>query len=415
MGKQLLFILFFASLSALGQRNVTLDELQTLLQKNNLALLAETYNVTIAEAAVIQAKIWDQPYLNVELNVINPQKTRGFDVGEKGQKAVAIQQLIYLGGKKRNEVEFARSNGALAQLQLEQLVRNLNFQLTENFYSLYFDRQKVDTLDMEIKTIDTLVGAYKVQVAKGNVPLKDLVRLESLLLSLNNEKNAIQQELVIYQSNLALLTGSTEEFVPSVNALALAKKYATPRYVLDSIVSMASLKNPEYLAATKMMEIQSVYVKWQKSMAVPNLTAGLSYDQRGGAFQNQVNVTLGIPLPLWNRNKGMIKMAEAQRDQSNLNFEYQKVSLKTLIYQAYTLWQHQQQLLSTIGGASTSNLEQVYQGTVINFQKRNIALLEFTDFVESYSQRMIEINDIKKQSVLRALTLNYHSSFDVFN
>jgi cobalt-zinc-cadmium efflux system outer membrane protein len=72
-------------------------------------------------------------------------------------------------------------------------------------------------------------------------------------------------------------------------------------------------------------------------------------------------------------------------------------------------------LLSTIGGASTSNLEQVYQGTVINFQKRNIALLEFTDFVESYGQRMMEINDIQKQSIIQVLTLNYHSSLDVFN
>ena len=42
------------------------------------------------------------------------------------------------------------------------------------------------------------------------------------------------------------------------------------------------------------------------------------------------------------------------------------------------------------------NLDTVYQGVYNNFIKRNISLLEFTDFLESYNESMISINNIKK-------------------
>ena len=63
-------------------------------------LLAEQYNIEASKAAVIQAKIWEQPFFSGEFNAINPQNNRVFDIGAKGQKALAIDQLIYLGGKR---------------------------------------------------------------------------------------------------------------------------------------------------------------------------------------------------------------------------------------------------------------------------------------------------------------------------
>ncbi|MGA1434633.1 MAG: TolC family protein, partial [Candidatus Kapaibacteriota bacterium] len=123
--RQILFLyLSLFTVNCYSQKQLTLKEAEEQLQKNNLLLVAEQYNISASQAAVIQAKIWEQPYLLTELNAINPNDNRVFDIGKQGQKGLAIQQIIYMGGKKKNEINFAKSNVAIAQLEFEQLLRN---------------------------------------------------------------------------------------------------------------------------------------------------------------------------------------------------------------------------------------------------------------------------------------------------
>ena len=51
---------------------------------------------------------------------------------------------------------------------------------------------------------------------------------------------------------------------------------------------------------------------------------------------------------------------------------------------------------------------------VSNFEKRNISLLEFSDFMESYNLNQIQINEIKKAWIISNLTLNFLSNSEIF-
>lgn len=402
------------SLHCFGQKPISINEAELQLQKNNLQLLAQQYSISASQAAVIQAKIWEQPYLSGEFNTINPQDNSVFDIGNAGQKGLAIQQLIYLGGKKKNEISFAKSNVAIAELEFEQLLRNLKYQLSQNFYSVYFDRQKINSLDAQIAIIDTLVINYSVQSQKGNIPLREVVRLQSLVLNLKNERNNLLKDIIEAQQNLSLLTGIQETVVPQVNETELLEKYQNKLISKDTILSMSLESNIEYLSSIKIAESQEQYLKWQKSLAVPDITTGLSYDQRGGAFQNQVNLTFGIPLPLWNKNKGNIKIAEAQLQQSKLNKDYKNLELRTKVETFWQIWQQQINQINTIDKSTTNNLETVKSGMLNNFQKRNITMLEFTDFMESYNQSSIQINELKKSLILSGLNLNFITNKEIF-
>jgi cobalt-zinc-cadmium efflux system outer membrane protein len=402
------------SLHCFGQKPITINEAELQLQKNNLQLLAQQYSISASQAAVIQAKIWEQPYLSGEFNTINPQDNSVFDIGNTGQKGLAIQQLIYLGGKKKNEISFAKSNVAIAELEFEQLLRNLKYQLNQNFYSVYFDRQKINSLDAQIAIIDTLVINYSVQSQKGNIPLREVVRLQSLVLNLTNERNNLLKDIIEAQQNLSLLTGIQETVLPQVNETELLEKYQNKLISKDTILSMSLESNIEYLSSIKIAESQEQYLKWQKSLAVPDITTGLSYDQRGGAFQNQVNLTFGIPLPLWNKNKGNIKIAEAQLKQSKLNKDYKNLELRTKVETFWQIWQQQINQINTIDKSTTNNLETVKSGMLNNFQKRNITMLEFTDFMESYNQSSIQINELKKSLILSGINLNFITNKEIF-
>lgn len=66
----------------------------------------------------IQARIWDNPTITAELNAYNPDRDKLFDIGKEGQKSFGVEQLIYLGGKKRNEIKLAQTNEQLANFNL---------------------------------------------------------------------------------------------------------------------------------------------------------------------------------------------------------------------------------------------------------------------------------------------------------
>lgn len=401
-------------LNVFSQQKLTLQQAEQLLQKNNLLLLAEQFNINASQAAVIQAKIWDQPYVFADLNAINPGARKLFDIGPNGQKAGSIQQLIYLGGKKRSEVDFAKSNLSIAEIQYEQLLRNLNYQLYQFFYNQYYDGVKLQSLDAQIKVLDDLSANYKIQAAKGNIPLKEAVRLQTLMIGLKAERIDLLNDIAASQKTLSLLTGALDSIQPTLSEQDLLNKYNLKIVTKDEITQLAMANNLDFKLTTKLAENQELYLKWQKTLAVPDLTAGLNYDQGGGAFKNQVNFSVGIPLPLWNSNKGNIKMAEYQFAQAKTNIDYKKLELQAQAINYYNVWLQQREQWRDILNQGTANINEVYQGMILNFQKRNITLLEFTDYMESYNQTFIQISEAKKAFILAAIDINYITNSTLF-
>ncbi|HRB73216.1 MAG TPA: TolC family protein, partial [Flavobacterium sp.] len=164
----------------------------------------------------------------------------------------------------------------------------------------------------------------------------------------------------------------------------------------------------------KQVENQELAVKLQKSLSVPDITAGLAYDQVGGAFKNEVNFTLGIPLPLWNRNKGNIKIAEAELGQSKVNKDQKTLELKTQVNSSLSIWKEQQKEYTSLSKSINENLDLVYKGVLMNFQRRNISLLEFTDFMESYNQSTLQLNEMRKQLILSGEQINHITNSTIF-
>lgn len=391
---------------------LTLSACEEALQKNKLQLLSEQYHVSAAQADIVQARIWEQPVLSADWNAYNPEADKFFDV--RNQKTVAIDQLIYLGGKKRNEVKLARKNAEAAALELESLLFNLKYELRQEFYNLYFDLRIKDILDGQVSKISELLAAYEIQADKGNVALKEVVRLQSLLLDLKNERHGIITEILENRENLRLLTGLDTDIVPVASDKELIQRFGSQLLSPEILLETAREKNPEFKSVLKEIEIRQVNVKLQKSLSVPDINLGFGYDQQSGAFRDEVNMRLGIPLPLWNSNKGNIKVAEAELSRAKSDSEFRLSQLNAELKNAFQLWDENRRETALIKESVYENLELVNQGVLANFQKRNISLNEFTDFMESYNSSVISINQRYKQLILSGEALNHITNSTIF-
>ena len=402
---RMILIGILVSSGIFAQQRITLNTAEDSFVKNNLQLLAQQYNISLADADIMQSKIWDLPQASFEANAYNPENKKIFDLGPS--KSFAVQQLFVLGGRRKNEVEFFKSNKDLAKLQLQQLLVQLRTQLRESFYSIYFDQQKLVSIDKQLNFITDLVKAYKVQTAKGNIALKDEVRLQAIVLDLNNEKLQIRNSVSTELQNLHTLTGISGDILPEISdseITEILKKQ--PLNSLSEIQQKALENNADYLYATKSIESNASYYKWQKSLNIPDVTGGLQWNQNSGIYKNEVNFTVGIPIPLWKQNAGNVKKAKALIDQSQKNSEGKKLEIENNVTAAYQTWQNNYNLYFSIEQIDINNLNAVYKGMQDNFKKGNVSLIDFTDFTNSYKETTLKLNEMQKQVVMSAEELN---------
>ncbi len=380
---------------------MSLLDCENAFQQNNLQLLAEQYSINMADADILQAKIWELPQVNGYINGYNPEGRRFLDAGRA--KGLEVTQLIYMGGKKKNEVAFAKSNKELAQLQFAQLLIELRTQLHTNYYNLYYEKLKLESINKQLGYMNDLLKAYKIQSAKGNVSLKDEVRLQSIVIQLNNDKVEINKNILEFDQNLKVLTGITEGIDPQISDNEVKEILASqPFGDEDELKRKALENNADYLFGLKLIENAKLYALWQKSMNVPDLTVGAEYDQASGTFNNEINLKVGIPLPLWKSNRGNVERANFAIKQNQKNAEFQKLDLETKVQSAFLAWKNQYEQLAEIKSTDLDNLDLVYNGMLKNFRNGNISLIEFTDFMESYRQTALQIYDMKNELIRSA-------------
>ena len=388
-----------------GQQQMSLQDCELAFQKNNLQILAAQYNINMADADIIQARIWELPQISGYVNAYNPEDKRVFDVGRA--KGAEITQLIYLGGKKRNEIEFAKSNKELSQLQFNQLLVELRSQLRETYYHLIYEKKKQSSIEDQLTYMNELLAAYKMQADKGNISLKDYVRLQSIVIQLNNDKIEINNNILTFQQNMKLLTGLSDNILPNISKLDENDLLASqPFGDLQILKEKALVNNADYLYNLRLIDNSKLFAQWQKSLNTPDLNLGAEYDQNSGTFRNEINLKVGIPIPLWKVNKGNVDRAKYAIQKSEKNSEFQKMNLETQVESAYQTWKNQYDQYFELKPVDVENLNTVYNGIQKNFRSGNVSLMDFTDFLESYRQTVLQIYDMKKQILVSAEQLN---------
>lgn len=398
-------LLIVASSLVAAQQQMSLSDCEEAFQKNNLQLLAEQYNINMADADILQAKIWELPQLSGQINAYNPEDRKVFDIGRA--KGAEITQLIYMGGKKKNEIAFAKSNKELAQLQFSQLLVDLRTQLHTTYYNLYYEKLKLENTKRQLGYMSDLLAAYKIQSAKGNVSLRDEVRLQSIVIQLNNDKVDINKNVFEFEQDLKVLTGVNEDIDPKLSDSEAKDILAAQPFGGETELQKKAIENnADYRYNLKLIDNSKLYAQWQKSLNVPDINLGAGWDQNGGTFKNEVNLMVGIPLPLWKSNKGNVDKANFAIQQNQKNAEFQKLNLKTKVQSAYKIWKTQYDQLSQIKSEDLNNMELVYNGMLTNFRKGNVSLIEFVDFMDSYRETALQIYDMKNGIMQSAEQLN---------
>ncbi len=391
---------------------VTRSQADSIFFASNVALLAAELEVEAGKALEVQARLYPNPSIQVDGNLFHPGERRVFDLGTGGQKSAQIEQLILLGGKRQADLALAKTQTALAELALEDLLRQLRYRLHIELIQIVQIQALIEKYTNQLTLLDSMILSFEEQVARGNYPLKDLVRLKAVYLNLNNDRSELLQAFFESQAHVQTLlyTPSLVEFVFEDGDLAEYIQVES----LDSLQSIALFSHPAILMARKSRQLASDYFLVQRKMAVPDLFVALSYDQRGGAFNNQINLGAGVSVPVWNRNQGRIQEAQVRIRQTELDQQGVEREVLSQLQSHYLFYQQTVREFERASALYNEDFEQTLEGMTTNFQLGNISLLEFVDFFESYYLALAEMARIKTQVVTSAELLNLSVGRDIY-
>ncbi len=407
-----LFFLLGFNLGAQGTQSLTLEQCEDLFLKKNLLVLAEQYNISAKQALTIQAKAYPNPVFNADVNVYDPQNKKIFHVDSSGQKSFQVQQLILLGGKRRVEIEIAKQNASIAEAEFSDLLRTLGAELRKRFYGISSAQVVMTNYQNQLLILDTIINSYKEQTYKGNLPLKDLIRLKSVYIKLNSNRSEIAASHNEDQKQLKLLLQTNVDIVPVVSDESY-RKYTEIKPISD-LQTLAVTNRPDLQIADKSAMVAALALKREKKQRIPDIELNGSYDQRGGAFHNQINAGITMPIPILNTNRGNIKAAEFDKKAMDTYLLEKKLEVELDVQQA---WQNMQRSINEytkVKDLYNEEFSKVNKGVNDNFHLRNISILEFVDFVEAYNESLADFENIKKQLVQSGAFINYVTGTKIY-
>lgn len=367
----------------------------------NLSLLAEHYNIQSAQALVIQAKKWDNPVLNTDQNVYSNHQffQHGTDANgnPQGQVYVQVQQLIKTAGKRGKQIDLARTNVSLAEWQFKSVMRNLRATLFKDFYTIAQLEGNATLYDENMRNLQHLLDAQKAQFQIGNIAKKELLRVQALIVSLQQDMTDNTKTLNDTQAELKTLLQITGNIY--VKPVADENEDASvPDVTVPQLLDSAKMNNTDYEQEVFQLQYQQRNFRLQRALAVPDVTVGPEFDQNSNYAPNYFGLGISLPLPLWDRNQGNIKSARYQVKQEETQLLQADQKLQNDVLNAY------QKLLYTIKLASNDNRQfygdyyQLQKNILESYNNRQISLVEFLEYFNDYQ-------DVRQKQLQQTLNL----------
>jgi len=392
--------------------NLKLDSLENRFLQKNLLLLAQRYNIDAQKALVAQTKLFPNPTLSFGTVMYQTATKQYFQMGKDGEISGGISQVILLAGKHNKQVKMALTNASISEYQFYDLIRTLKLTLQSDFFNIYFLQKSAKVYGVEIASLKQVCDAFDMQKGKGYVSEKEVIRVKAQLYNLESEFNGLKSQINDIQSELRLLMQASNIYLKPVVDETSLSQLNPQKYPLSAVLDSAYATRPDLKIAKLNTDLSKQNYSLQKAMAVPDLTLQLGYDQQGSYINNLTTLGFAIDLPVLNRNQGNIKSAKSMIKFNEANYESTRATVNEQIYNALLKAMENEKLLKSRDSSFESDFTRLLSEVLKNYQVRNISLLDFLDFYDSYKQNTLQINAINYNRVNAFLDLNFYSGID---
>jgi cobalt-zinc-cadmium efflux system outer membrane protein len=268
--------------------------------------------------------------------------------------------------------------------------------------------------DVEIRSLQQVARVFEEQEGKGYISEKEVIRIKAQLYNLLGEYNNLRTQINDQESELRLILQIKKVFITPVLDSSKLDALNPASYPLAVLLDSAYKNRSDLLIARTTVEVSRLNYNYQKSIAVPNLTLALAYDQQGSYINNLTSLGAAIDLPFFNRNKGNIQSAKINTEAYGALQLSTEATVQENVSNALEKAFATEKMYRAIDPKFLKDFDRMLHEVPTNYEKRNLTLLDFLDFYESYKVNMLSSNNLQFNRLSAFEDINYYTGTEFF-
>lgn len=379
-----------------GGQTLSLNDAVRQSLERNLSLLAERYNLSVADARIVQARLRPNPVFTGGVDYQDWLGTGFNQINQAGppEYNLRLDYVLERGGKRERRVEVAENAKSVAQLQLLNTTRQLVLDVQNAFVDVQAAKESVKLAQENLQALNGVVDINSARVRAGDLSQVELIRSRLAALQFRNQVRTSELRLRTAKNKLALLIGNTG------NADALDVDESIRRdpalLVASEVRTEAVQHRPDLLSLQRDQARSQADIRLQLAQGKIDFTIGAVYHhQYDTAHGNALGLYLSAPIPVYNRNQGEVERARQESKQVEARIHALEATIGNEVETAYGQYQSSRDLLQNVENTMLAEAREVRQITEYSYRRGEASLLEFLDATRAFNETMQAYNDAR--------------------
>ena len=397
MRYKLTLIALSVAMGLSGQAKPSLSELIDEALQNNLTLIAQRYNIPVAEARILQARLRPNPtlYLQMQyLDAFRQQFSAEMNPAGPPEGDIGVLLPIVRGGKREARIETATSAKQGVEADVLDAARNLildvqmafvEFRRTEDQMQLYTESQRA---------LEQVVAINRKRFAVGDIARVELVRSQVALVTYRNEVLQAAQRFRQARFRLQSIVGRREP-TSDFDVDGEFRRDATVVEV-GEFVKRAIENRPDLISLRRDADRARAFLKLQVAMAKPDWGVQAWYNRQWNiGIKNGSSLTFqwNVPLPVRDRNQGEIARAQQEVQQAEARIRAMEQAIRHEVAQTYAQYRNANEVLTEIERDLLTQAMEVRATTEYSYRRGEATLIEFLDAQRAFTETKLAFAD----------------------
>jgi outer membrane protein, heavy metal efflux system len=383
---------------------LTLEQAVREALDRNLNLLAERFNVKVADAAVLTASLKPNPVVTV--NLMRPDRVL-VDAGISPYEQVfRTDYVIERGGKRERRVDQAGLSKSVAELQLLNTTRSLVLDVESAFTDVQLAKLNLALARDNLTAFNNVVQVNSDRVRTGDLSQVELSRSRLAALQFQNDVRQQETKLRVARNRLSSLIGRGPNG-DAVDVVGDIRKDAQ-QVEYDALRRQALEARPDLRAVRTDQARSAADLRLQLANGKIDYTVSGEYHRQEGSdiSGNSYGVYFSAPLPIFNRNQGEIARAQIQRQQLQTKVQALENDISSEVANAYAQYATARDIVDTIERQMLSQAQDVRTATEYSYRRGEASFVEFLDAVRAFNETMQSYNQARADYARSLYTLD---------
>jgi len=363
----------------------------------NLGLIAEKYNLPIADARLITARLRPNPVLTAGADHLDLLGTGYSTSNNAGPAEYSLRTdfILERGGKRASRIDTAENAKGVAEFQFLNAVRSLTVDVQSAAVEVLTAKASVALANENLSALQEIVKVNELKVKAGDLAEVELLRVQLAELQFENVVRQAQLRLNTARARLSALAGRRrgENFIDIQDQL----RGDPGSLALETLQRDAGEFRPDLRALQRDQARSLAEVRLQIAQGKVDYTVGTEYRRQQGiaGTGNSLGFFFSTNLPVFNRNQGEIARAQQEQRQIEARLRQAQLSVENEVEVAFLQYETAKALVDRIEDTMLTKARDVRQITEFSYRRGEASLIEFLDAQRVYNDTIQTYNDAR--------------------